>query len=247
MEKNSLASKVINIDGLPRRGVLRKTNAESTQAMTIETNSKTDQIGLINAAVSKQKESNVADLAKGTDNNMAAPADSDVTGTKSYADQLLANGTISTNAEVNFRYLVNEETKEDCDIVLSKESVEVNDKEETDEDGFTKVVPKKGSKGGKKGGTMVHKQQRPEARPIWRPKEKVVTNIVGESSVIMHNKFEVLNESVKDGTEPSSKDANESDEDDVETVFDETVGFVESGAINTKKGASTPSLGVSNG
>ncbi|KAK1427913.1 hypothetical protein QVD17_16650 [Tagetes erecta] len=158
MEKNSLASKVINIDGLPRRGVLRKTNAEGTQGMTSETNSKIDQIGRINAAVSIQKESNVADLSKGEDNNLAASADIDVTGRKSYADQLLANGNISTTAEVNFRYL-----------------------------------------------------------------------------------------SGKGCTKPSSKDANESDEDDVETVFDETVGFVESGAINTKKGASTPSLGVSNG
>ncbi|KAK1424626.1 hypothetical protein QVD17_19959 [Tagetes erecta] len=174
MEKNSLASKVINIDGLPRRGVLRKTTAEGTQGMTIETNSKTDQIGRINAAVSIQKENNVADLSKGKDNNMAASADIDVTGRKSYADQLLANGNISTNAEVNFRYL-----------------------------------------------------QHPEVRPIWRPKEKVVTNIVGESSISMHNQFEVLNASGKGCTEPRSRDANESDEDDVETVFDETVGLVD--------------------
>ncbi|KAK1421765.1 hypothetical protein QVD17_24376 [Tagetes erecta] len=48
------------------------------------------------------------------------------------------------------------------------------------------------------------------------------------------------------GNATSSNNKKEDDEEDVEMVFDETVGFMESENLPTNKGASTPSVEVSN-
>ncbi|KAK1419474.1 hypothetical protein QVD17_28646 [Tagetes erecta] len=69
----------------------------------------------------------------------------------------------------------------------------------------------------------------------------------GESSIKTSNMFDMLKENDKGGKETTSNNSKEAGEEDVEMVYDETVGFMESGTIPTKKGASTPSVGVSNG
>ncbi|KAK1407951.1 hypothetical protein QVD17_39579 [Tagetes erecta] len=106
MEKNSLAAKVINIDGVPRRGILRKHGADgmcNVKDVNKEPSSKSDKQGIEGDAAMLMTDGIEAGLSKGSSNEMVKKlndsGDVDDVGKRSYADQLLENGKSSSNAD----------------------------------------------------------------------------------------------------------------------------------------------------
>ncbi|KAK1434321.1 hypothetical protein QVD17_00060 [Tagetes erecta] len=105
MNKNSLAAKVTNIDGLPRKGLLPSATAEVAAE--------------VGAIPSMGEERLVATADQGS----MKIQDSKIGDQKSYADQLKQTNNNPTSQAVNFRFLVNEETRDGFDIVLPKAAV----------------------------------------------------------------------------------------------------------------------------
>ncbi|XP_022019374.1 uncharacterized protein LOC110944750 [Helianthus annuus] len=115
-----------------------------------------------------------------------------------------------------------------------------------DDDGYMDVPNKKTAR---KGGFPVNKQKpKFEYRPVITKRKDESNGQVTSSSFLSSNPFAVLNERhVERGQSSKSGigDQEESDDEEVVEVYNETDDFLMEGTQNVK-GASTPSVGVSN-